>query len=47
MILNVPYQSMQQMAEVKTLLDSGAMENLMDCRTAEALQVAKQPLKRP
>jgi gag-polyprotein putative aspartyl protease len=37
---------MRQMAEVKTLLDSGAMENLMDHQTAEALQVAKQPLER-
>jgi gag-polyprotein putative aspartyl protease len=35
------------MAKVKTLLDSGAMENLMDHRMAEALQVAKQPLERP
>jgi gag-polyprotein putative aspartyl protease len=47
MILNIPYQSMRQTAEVKTLLDSGAMENLMDLRTVKALQVAKQPLKRP
>jgi predicted aspartyl protease len=38
---------MQQTAEVKTLLDSGAMENLMNHRMAEALQVAKQPLERP
>jgi gag-polyprotein putative aspartyl protease len=35
------------MAEVKTLLDSGAMENLIDLRMVEALQVVKQPLKRP
>jgi uncharacterized protein (UPF0305 family) len=47
MILNIPYRSMQQMAEVKTLLDSRAMENLMDLRMVEALQVAKQPLERP
>jgi hypothetical protein len=47
MILNIPYQSMRQTAEVKTLLDSGTMENLIDHRMAEALQVAKQPLERP
>jgi hypothetical protein len=35
------------MAEVKTLLDSGAMENLMDLRIADTLQVVRQPLEWP
>jgi RNase H-like domain found in reverse transcriptase/Reverse transcriptase (RNA-dependent DNA polymerase)/gag-polyprotein putative aspartyl protease len=38
---------MQLTAEVKTLLDSGAMENLMDSRTANALCVKKQELLSP
>jgi hypothetical protein len=35
------------MAEVKTLLDSRAMENLMDSRTTNALHVKKQELLSP
>jgi hypothetical protein len=46
-ILDVPYDSMQLMAKVKTLLDSRAMENLMDSRTADALKVKKQELLSP
>jgi Reverse transcriptase (RNA-dependent DNA polymerase)/gag-polyprotein putative aspartyl protease len=46
-ILDIPYDSMQLTAEVKTLLDSGAMENLMDSRTANALRVKKQRLLSP
>jgi predicted aspartyl protease len=38
---------MQLMAKVKTLLDSGAMENLMDSRTADVLCVKKQKLLSP
>jgi gag-polyprotein putative aspartyl protease len=47
MILNVPYRSMQRMAEVKTLVDSGATENLMDTSTASFLNVALQKLPLP
>jgi predicted aspartyl protease len=47
MILIVPYRSMQQMAEVKTLVDSGATENLMDTSTASFLNVALQKLPLP
>jgi hypothetical protein len=46
-ILDVPYDLMQLTAEVKTLLDSRAMENLIDSRTADALCVKKQKLLSP
>jgi hypothetical protein len=41
------YDLMQLTAKVKTLLDSRAMENLMDSRTMDALHVKKQELLSP
>jgi gag-polyprotein putative aspartyl protease len=44
MILNIPYRSVQQMAKVKTLVDSGATENLVDKETAKELRMTLQEL---
>jgi hypothetical protein len=44
MVLNVPYQSVQQMAKVKTLVDSRATENLVDKEVAEELGMMLQKL---
>jgi hypothetical protein len=46
-ILDIPYDLIQLTAKVKTLLDSGVMENLMDSRTTDVLQVKKQELLSP
>jgi predicted aspartyl protease len=44
MILNILYQSVQQMAKIKTLVDSGATENLVDQETAKELGMTLQAL---
>ena len=44
MILNIPYQSVQQMAKVKTLVDSRAIENLVDHDTTKRLNMTLQTL---
>ena len=44
MILNIPYQSVQWMAEVKTLVDSGATKNLVNKEVAEELGITLQEL---
>jgi hypothetical protein len=39
MILNIPYRSVQRMAKVKTLVDSGATKNLVNKEIAKDLGV--------
>ena len=44
MILDIPYRSVQQMAKVKTLVDSSATENLVDIEMAKELGMMLQTL---
>ena len=44
MILNIPYWSVQRMAKIKTLVDSGATKNLVDKKIVEELGMKLQEL---